>query len=451
MSKAALLLNDVEATYTAYAVPPTTMPNPKQLLSKWIHRKRPSTSLANSNKDAQIALRRITLQLSAQSPFPYRALNKYYMLSSGQTLPSYEDLHCVLQQLLRELGRTYIVLDALDECNDNDFEQLVRLGSTLRAWTETPLHLLFTSQPRRIFTEGFRGVTRIALEFNTTSTQGDIKLFVASEIQTNPKLKFGAAERTKLQIGLPVKAAEYQLDDKLRQRLPDALFGIYGRFFDAIPAEDSVYVVAVLRWILLSSEQISLQELADAVAFDFSDPAEYVYKPKRRQGNTGVIFDWLERLVVHSSVDGRSSLGLAHASVQDYVLSKQFGLKSGCDLSEAFSHTFISQNCISYLLYFGDHPLEKEEAKETLSTYPLAGYAAEFWCDHLLLSHDRSILFPAAIRLLEDQRYRSLARLVERFLWNMSPSPLHFCCQEGYIEGVKGLIADNSDVNLRSG
>lgn len=155
------------------------------------------------NKETQsveIALRRIILQLSAQSPYPYRALDKHYMLSKGQTLPSYKDLEKILQQLLRELGRTYIVLDALDECDDDDFGQLIALVSTLRAWTDTPLHILITTQPREIFTHRFQDVIRIALKYDTT--QEDIRFFVASEIETNPKLKIwrGKADQIKDRI-----------------------------------------------------------------------------------------------------------------------------------------------------------------------------------------------------------------------------------------------------------
>ncbi|KAJ7811927.1 hypothetical protein B0H13DRAFT_1926431 [Mycena leptocephala] len=136
-------------------------------------------------QSVESALRRIVLQLSAQSPHSYRALDEQYKLSNGQKLPSYEDLQKILQQLLSELRRTYVVLDALDECDE--LSQIVDLISTLRHWTDSPLHLFITSQTRQIFTEGFRGVPCIILNFNVT--QEDIKFFVKTEIQTNPKLK----------------------------------------------------------------------------------------------------------------------------------------------------------------------------------------------------------------------------------------------------------------------
>jgi hypothetical protein len=129
----------------------------------------------------QTMLRTIILQLSAQSPHPYRALNKRYMLSKGLTLPNYDDLQHILKELLLELGRTYLVLDALDECKVTEHEQLLELIAMLRRWTCTPLHLLITSQPRTVFTDGLEDVLRVHLGFDVT--QKDIKLFVDSKLR----------------------------------------------------------------------------------------------------------------------------------------------------------------------------------------------------------------------------------------------------------------------------
>lgn len=139
----------------------------------------------------QIMLRSIILQLSAQSPYPYQALDKQFMVSMGQTLPNYQDLWHVLEDLLLEPGRTYIVLDALDECEDNELGKLVELILRLGMWKRSPLHILITSQPRAIFADAFKHVTRIS--FEARIIQRDIRLFVTSELRDNRKLKTWAA------------------------------------------------------------------------------------------------------------------------------------------------------------------------------------------------------------------------------------------------------------------
>ncbi|KAJ7832151.1 ankyrin repeat-containing domain protein [Mycena olivaceomarginata] len=411
-------------------------------------------------QSVESALRRIVLQLSAQSPHSYRALDEQYKLSNGQKLPSYEDLQKILQQLLSELGRTYVVLDALDECDE--LSQIVDLISTLRHWTDSPLHLFITSQTRQIFTEGFRGVPCITLNFNVT--QEDIKFFVKTEIQTNPKLKIwrprvdDITDRVShksqgmfrlaacLLIELSRCKFKNQLDNKLKS-LPDTLFEIYDRFLDAILPEDWVYVEAVLRWLMFSERPMYLEQLSDAIAFDFTESGEYIYDPSRREDTTTAISDWLEGLVtVYDSYSYRM-VSLAHVSVQDYLLSTHFMTKFHRDLSESLSHTFIARSCIRYLLYFADHPLDEDSHQ----TYPLAGYAAIYWCHHLLRCPDQTLLCDGAMRLLEDgsHQYNAFTRLSNDAGY-MVDSTLQFCCQLGFIEGVRALLANNADVNVVS-
>jgi ankyrin repeat protein len=133
--------------------------------------------------------------------------------------------------------------------------------------------------------------------------------------------------------------------------------------------------------------------------------------------------------------------------LQDYFLSEHFAQKFGTDLRGSVSHTFIARTCISYLFYFGNQPLDEE----TLPNYPLATHAATQWCYHLLRSCDPGSLLPAAMQLLEDgsPQYSALVYLLQKFAPQRGTpaSPLHLCCQEGYIEGAHSLLA-NTDINL---
>jgi hypothetical protein len=141
------------------------------------------------DKDAQnveIMLRRIVLQLSAASPHPYRILNDWYTSSNGQRLPLPQDLIEILKLLFRELGRTYIILDALDECDADEFGKLVDLVATLRLWKETPLHVLLTSQTRPIFTTRLEAIPKIPLQFELQ--HADIERFITSELDANLEL-----------------------------------------------------------------------------------------------------------------------------------------------------------------------------------------------------------------------------------------------------------------------
>ncbi|KAJ7114064.1 ankyrin repeat-containing domain protein [Mycena epipterygia] len=417
------------------------------------------------------ALQRIVLQLSTHSPARCKALNELYMQSNGQTLPTCGDLQKVLRLLLLELDRTYIVLDALDECNDTDHNELVEVILMLQSWTQIPLHLLITSQPRNIFTDSFKGIPCITL--GSELVQEDIERFIASELRNNLNLKLWIPHETYIidEVGrrsngmfrfaacLLLEIPRCRTPNKLHEtleNLPRDLPGSYDRFLELLDPEDFIDVVRVLRWIIFSFEPVTLDKLADALAFDFSDPVQYTYDPSRREMNVGAILKWLEGLVtVHdASNDGSPIVSLAHASVQDYVLSQRFIKKFGYDLSDSLTHTFIAQTCIGYLLHFANHALDAE----TFPNYPLAEYAANHWCSHLLRSHDRTVLFPAAMRLLEEgsDQYTACARLHEKlngrsdwFIATPVP-PLKMCCYEGYIEGACALLANGANVNAQS-
>ncbi|KAJ6579745.1 ankyrin repeat-containing domain protein [Mycena vulgaris] len=404
-------------------------------LVKELESPRPAPALAYfyfdfSNKetqDVEIALRRIILQLSDQCPHPYKSLDEHY--AGRQTLPSYKDLQQkILPVLLRELGRTYIVLDGLDECDD--YDGLVNLISTFRQWNETPLHVFITSQSRPVFTESFDGVTRIALEYSVTEAD----------------IRFRLADCLLLEISGCMSTTEL---DKALENLPDTLFEVYDRFLDKVsPKKHLVYVMAALRWILFAAEPISLDQLADALSFNFSNPDEYSYEPDRRERNKLAIFGWLEGLVVKSATYfSPPMVFLAHSSVKDYALSDHFSTRFGCNLEKNHSYSFIARTCISYFLSVGNHSMPAEPASNLL-----AKYAAKHWIRHLVLCEDPPALFTQAMRVLAEGSgpYRAFysSRKNQEDLIDATASPLHICCQDGYIEGVEALLATGVDINL---
>ncbi|KAJ7047048.1 hypothetical protein C8F04DRAFT_1227162, partial [Mycena alexandri] len=421
----------------------------------------------------EIALRRLILQLSAYSSQPFELISNHHKLSKGQKLPSYDDLVKILGQLLHQLGRTYLVLDALDECDDNYFPKLLKLVSALRTWAaETPVHVFITSQPRQIFADGFIDVACIPLEYNTT--QEDIRFFICNELESNPKLKIWhsqvdqivnqVAEKSngmfRLAACLVIELSHCRYLDQLEKtlaNLPKDLFEVYDRFIQK-NQENWPYMEAVLCWIMFSKEQVTLMQLADAISFNFSDPVQFKYIPERRDSNAEAIFDWLEGLIVHSEAWDVKVVTLAHASVQDYLLSRP---KLGSDLSKGHSHMFIARTCLSYLLYFSTHPFTNTPYSQQdhyplaftntsysqKDQYPLAQYAATQWPYHLSHSHDPRLLSELVTQLLQDgsKQCKTFCDLVQQF---SNELPLHIYCRNGYFEGVQSLLNNGADPNV---
>ncbi|KAJ7692991.1 hypothetical protein B0H17DRAFT_1280185 [Mycena rosella] len=226
-------------------------------------------------------LRSIIFQLSKQSPQPYATLDQQYASRKGVP-PIYDNLRDVLDKLLVELGPTYIVLDALDECKETD--RLIHFISTLQNRTTSPLHLLFTT-------------ACLLIELS--------------------RRKFD------------------QSPDTILAELPSDLFEVYGRFLKGIYAANWLHIGRVLRWILFSGRPLTLIELEDTLAFDFH-PHEHVFEPNKQGDYANRGCKLLEGLVTVDrapSTESLEGLGtvepplvvtLAHASVADYLMSPAF-------------------------------------------------------------------------------------------------------------------------------
>lgn len=136
-------------------------------------------------KDKQrkdIMLRSIIWQLSPRSPSPYGALHRLYKkLGNGTIQPQITHLEAVLEELLSEFVQTFIVIDALDECDKSDWKLLNQLIRILCLPNANALHLLFTSQPLDEFQEAFKDVSFIELTSEVSTP--DIRAFVASEVR----------------------------------------------------------------------------------------------------------------------------------------------------------------------------------------------------------------------------------------------------------------------------
>ncbi|KAJ6527979.1 ankyrin repeat-containing domain protein [Mycena vulgaris] len=433
----------------------------------------------------EAAVRRLVLQLSDQAPDPYGALDKWFKSSGGQIVPDYNALVEILEQLLRGLGHTYIVLDALDECEEGQHKLLIDLISKLRQWTETPLHLLITSQPRDSFIRAFEKLEKVpCIYLKAEVTQEDIRSFVDSRIRAMVVEKSWDTSTPNIVDQLVLKsngmfrlaaclldeletcAWETQLDQKLKN-LPNTLVGIYDRFLSTIPSDYFVHATAVLRWLLFSARPIgfytqkfapvdSQTELADAIAFDFGDAA-HSYEPTRCKGNSIAMVGWLKGLVAVNERDGKPFLALAHASVHQYLLDKEIKKPFNCDFSAPSSHTFIARSCLGYLLHFADQRLDSA----TLPNYPLALYAANSFYNHLVQCHDATVLFPEALRLLQNgsKQYSALNYLSNtdfrghwREKWDIGArTPLYLCSEQGYPALVQLILDNGADVNAPGG
>jgi hypothetical protein len=117
---------------------------------------------------------------------------KYTSLES-QSVPGIEDYEPVLGHAVRQFDRVYVVVDALDECRDDDNDQYQldtrsRLLQTFRTLGET-IHLLITSRDESHMTTTILGFDKNIPMMKVLTTDEDIRAYVNGRIAITPKLR----------------------------------------------------------------------------------------------------------------------------------------------------------------------------------------------------------------------------------------------------------------------
>ena len=132
----------------------------------------------------------LTVQLSSQNiSVPQSLLSLYKSCANGERQPAYHSLVNTLHEMLAGFNRTYIVLDALDECEKWPF--LLSLIEKLASWRDLNLHILVTSRKERDIEELIEPLTnfdtRICIQSSVVNR--DIQAYIQVRLQTGPKFK----------------------------------------------------------------------------------------------------------------------------------------------------------------------------------------------------------------------------------------------------------------------
>lgn len=141
-------------------------------------------------QDPKMMVCSLVCQLSQQSIKIPASLNDLFSTcESGQQQPSTHALLDSLQSMIQETPQVYIILDALDECNQR--VELMGVLETMASWQFQNLHLLVASRRERdiedSLAEFVNGHDRICLL--GTSVDKDIKHYVRERLSTDKSLQ----------------------------------------------------------------------------------------------------------------------------------------------------------------------------------------------------------------------------------------------------------------------
>jgi hypothetical protein len=238
--------------------------------------------------------------------------------------------------------------------------------------------------------------------------------------------------------------------------LPQTLDQTYDRILTSISEEDRTYAMRMLQWLTFSERPLTVEEVAEVVAIDPTrDPAF---------DRDEILEDALEALNICSSLvvittqeatdtrPTRCVIGLAHYSVQEYLLSDRIkrGQATHYSMQQVEVHNVITRCSLMYLLQL--------RPAETLESFALAKYAAKYWPSHFEAGGEAEEESLLAMKLLsiDSPAYLNWLQLADSRNWKSSwekqpdnvPTPLCYAAFHGLTAVTRLLLEKGADVNV---
>jgi len=316
-----------------------------------------------------------------------------------------------------------IIVDALDECG-NDRSKVVELLASLNA-NGFNIKTLFTSRLETDIEFHLDTYEKISI----AATSSDLKLYVASEIETrsrkmslrtrDPDLKKEIMDRLVDGAEGMFRWVACQLDylcelntDKAIRRalksLPPTLFATYERILDRVNASNldtQKLVQSVLRWIVCSSKPLSTEELLEAVSITEGDTELDSDAMPDEEG----ILKWCSSLV-RRTPDG-NRLELAHFTVEEFLLaidaSEPNSRYARYKISPEDENLPLAKLCLTYLLFEDFRSIEwngKNELDEFVDEYSFYRYSSTYWAQHALLHRENEEILDLVQTLFDPSK-----------------------------------------------
>lgn len=110
-------------------------------------------------------------------------------LSKGRQQLALEQLHSLLRTISTEFRDVYIVLDALDECQD--LEKVFDTLEEINTWTDNNVHVLLTSRETKDIKEFVDGleVNKHSIRLSAAVVKQDIRMYIRDRLCTDRNLK----------------------------------------------------------------------------------------------------------------------------------------------------------------------------------------------------------------------------------------------------------------------
>ncbi|OQV00567.1 NACHT domain-containing protein [Cladophialophora immunda] len=353
-------------------------------------------------------------------------------LSGGQLTSTIDDLMDLLRICLEEQGTTWMIIDAIDECDDNN--SLLKHLLTLSAIKTTKLLMLSRPNVRGLMKSTCK---QLRLRENKPALSRDIRIYVSRLINELvddgelvadeddmpnliDRLVLGAdgmflwARLMMSYLASPLLSPHSRMQTILNVVLPEGLEEMYDRILRAIlrgGTTQQLLARRIFTWLMHSVAPLSIQQLHDAIVVEeaqnsvihetsnYTDFAQTIliacgslveqrYEDPSKPTKMVVKF-------IHISVAEYFNYLASNPEQNQYLVVKGSSKAFLCD--KPLASMVIAKNCLLYLTYhFPAQPLsglvtENVDHDQLSASFPLAPYAVCYWAQHLLSSTEPSI------------------------------------------------------------
>ncbi|KAK1585471.1 uncharacterized protein LY79DRAFT_268892 [Colletotrichum navitas] len=351
---------------------------------------------------------------------------------STQQTPSERDYLKMLKSQAKGFKTIYFVVDALDECLDDDLETNT-LNGFLGVCRELPdsFKLLFTSRP----VSKFRTLIDPGCELPITAHNDDISAYLHSFIESRPQLNGIVEKGCKADPSFRAKALA---------TITDKSHGMFLLAHLHIKSLASTHSLAGFK-----SGLAQLSTSPDAVYATALGRIKNQDRPRRELALKAL--NWLVNSERELSVDELTHALAIHNGAEE-SRSPAWQLPRASDIA-GIEDALISA-CVGIVVVLADR-LTEPRTDDICREYPLYGYAANFWGVHLdkATGPKGGDLYKLAWRFVSDRpRLDAAVRAMTdpRVAHEANVSGVHVAAFFGLEKLVRKAIANGRDINLNA-
>ncbi|KAF5358690.1 hypothetical protein D9758_007753 [Tetrapyrgos nigripes] len=386
-----------------------------------------------------------------------------------------EDMESTLLHLMAMMDVAYIIIDAIDECAEEDQGKLLALIDKLLTKLKN-CFVLVSSCPHINIAHRKAQVISLDKQMSDVGITSDIEKYVDTKLQEqdawSPKLKTEIKDTLVNGANGQIRWVDCQLMAlneitipkrvrKALKSLPKTLQDTYAKILEQVKEELKDDVKTNFQWLLFAYRPLTMGEVQHILAIDVEeetllpeDLLENIKTELHKVVNSSLV------VIVQASIEDDSweeqnvlTVQLAHPSVKDYLLSEAAiqSVLGYFQINSALAHEAICQMYIVYLLCCGQEAIDVE-------TFALAHYASKYWFLHSNQTKEEcSAILDLSCKLLSTTQpaYYNWLNVYTSDTWDNKADniaqPLYYASYIGLKSVVVYMLEKGADVNAQEG